>query len=309
MRELRAAGPVRRLRWAVEQAEPRVRSLAFGRTLLAAVPLATLLANPDSTLFSSSAEAPRCAGMRAMSLWCLIGPTDTGLLLSRILSVAVLVVVVSGYRPRWTCVPHWYIAFSLTVSASISDGGDRITQIAAMLLIPVCLGDGRRWQWSPPTAPLTPGWRGSAFAGLLVLRVQVAVIYATAVVTKLNDPLWHQGSAMYVVVHDPDYGFPAPVRTLLEPALSSFPAVAAATWSVIGVQAVLAFAILGGARLRRIVLALGIGLHLGIALLMNLPVFGMAMIGLLIIGTMAPNPSGRGGSAGAGRRDEPATTR
>lgn len=58
--------------------------------------------------------------------------------------------------------------------------------------------------------------------------------------------------------------------------------------SVIGVQAVLAIAIIAGERLRRIVLVLGIGLHLGIATLMNLPTFGMAMIGLLIIGTVVP---------------------
>ncbi|MCP2097860.1 antimicrobial peptide system protein, SdpB family [Actinosynnema pretiosum] len=283
---MRAAGPAHSLRWAVEQAEPRVLSLALGRTLIAAVPLLTLLANPDSTLFSASAEAPRCAGVRAMSLWCLTGPTDTGLLLGRILSIVILVVVISGYRPRWTCVPHWYVTFSLTVSGSITDGGDRIAQIAAMLLIPVCLGDGRRWQWLPPTAPLTPKWCGSAFAGLITLKAQIFIIYATAVITKLNDPLWRQGSAMYLVVHDPDYGFPAQVRAFLGQALRSFPAVAAATWSVIGIQAVLALAILAGKRLRKVVLVLGIGLHLSIATLMNLPTFGMAMIGLLTVGTI-----------------------
>lgn len=93
---------------------------------------------------------------------------------------------------------------------------------------------------------------------------------------------------MYVVIHDPDYGFPAQIRAFLGQALRSFPAVAAATWSVIGIQAVVAFAILAGERLRKIVLVLGIGLHLGIATLMNVPTFGMAMIELLTIGAIMP---------------------
>lgn len=279
----------RRLLWTVERTESRTRAFAIGRTLLAAAPLVTLLFNTDSTLFSSSAEAPSCAGTRAMSLWCLMGPSDIGLLVSRILAISLLVIVVSGYRPQWTCVPHWYLAFSLNVSSSITDGGDRVVQIATMLLIPICLGDRRRWQWQPPTAPLEPGWRGSTFAALLVLRAQVFIIYTSAVVSKLGDPLWQQGSAMFVVAHDPHYGLPAPVLALLEP-LMSFPAVAAASWSVIGVQAVLALAILAGAKYRKVVLVLGIGLHASIALLMNLPVFGVAMIGLLTVGTVTLNP-------------------
>lgn len=282
---MRATGSVHRLMWTVAHTEPRGRAFAIGRSVIAAVPLINLLFNQDSTLFSAGAETTSCVSTRALSLWCLMGPTNTGLLLSRIIAIAILVVVVSGYRPKWTCLPHWYVAFSLTTSASISDGGDRVAHIAAMLLIPACLGDNRRWQWQLPAEPLLPAWRGSAFASLLVLRLQIFVIYATAFVTKLSDPIWRQGSAMYVVAHDPAYGFPASVRALLEPALTSFPAVAAGTWSVIGVQAALAFLILTGARLRHVTLMLGIGLHLAIALLINLPIFGIAMIGLLLVGT------------------------
>ncbi|HUR08887.1 MAG TPA: hypothetical protein VM347_40545 [Nonomuraea sp.] len=267
-------------------------TLAIGRTLLAAASLANLLFNPDSTLFSA-AEAPACAGLRNVSLWCLAGPTENGLLLSRVVAIVVLIVAASGYRPQWTCIPHWYVAFSLAASSSISNGGDRTAHIAALLLIPICMGDGRKWQWLPATIPLSPEWRGRAFAGLLVLRLQIFVIYTTALVAKLSDPLWRQGSAMYVVAYDRYYGVPEQARTLLEPGLSSFPAVAAVTWTVIAVQAVLALAILAGAKLRKVVLVLGLGLHASIGLLMNLPAFGLVMAGLLVVGTVTLGPSYR----------------
>ncbi|GGN15732.1 hypothetical protein GCM10011609_65460 [Lentzea pudingi] len=289
MRELSRSLLIHRLKWTIANCEPRGTAFAIGRTLLAIASLANLLANQDSTLFSA-AEAPACAGLRNVSLWCLAGPTENGLLSSRIIAVVVLVVTASGYRPRWTCVPHWYVAFSLAASASISNGGDRTAHIAALLLIPICLGDGRRWQWQPATGPLSPEWRGRAFAALLVLRLQIFVIYVTALAAKLGDPLWRQGSAMYVVAHDRHYGVPEQMRILVEPGLNSFPAVAVATWTVIAVQAVLALAILVGAKARKVVLLLGLSLHAGIGLLMNLPAFGLAMAGLLVIGTATLGP-------------------
>ncbi|OKI17535.1 hypothetical protein A6A25_40790 [Saccharothrix sp. CB00851] len=279
---------VGRLSRAIDKAEPRGMPLVVGRSLLAATSLLTILFSSDSELFIRTAELPngmRCTGVRAASLWCLMGPTESGLLISRALAVAVLVLVLVGFSPRWTCVPHWYISFSLAAAMEMANGGDAIAQVATMLLVPMCLGDDRVWHWQPVLRPLAPSWRGSAFAAHLGLRGQLCLIYLGAVTAKLMDPLWRHGAALSVVAHHPQYGFPAPVRDLLSPVMDSYWFVALLSWSVVGVQVALALLTLGRRKHRLIALVLGCGLHLGIMFFMSLPSFGMVMIALLIIST------------------------
>ncbi|MCE6995294.1 hypothetical protein LZG04_10795 [Saccharothrix sp. S26] len=278
---------------AINRAEPRGVPLAVGRSLLAAAGLLTILFSSDSVLFVRTAELPdgmRCAGVRAASLWCVMGPTESGLLVSRVLAVAVLVLVLVGFSPKWTCVPHWYVSFSLAAAMDMANGGDTIAQVATMLLVPICLGDDRVSQWRPVLRPLAPSWRGSAFAAHLGLRGQLCLIYLGAVTAKLMDPLWRHGAAMNIVAHHPQYGFPASVRELLSPALNSYWFVAVLSWSVIGAQVAIALLILGRRKHRLIALVLGCGLHLGIMFLMSLMSFGMVMIALLIISFASATP-------------------
>jgi antimicrobial peptide system SdpB family protein len=205
-----------------------------------------------------------------------------------VISIAVLLLVLTGFSPRWTCVPHWYVAFSLAANSPTANGGDAIAQIATMLLIPICLGDNRAWQWSSPTSPIPPAWRGSAAAALLAVRGQIIVIYLTAVVSKLLDPFWRNGTALRHVAADHLSGFPQQVRHLLQPLFDAPPLLAAATWSVIGVQLLIAagIAVPGSERAGSIALALGVCLHVAIGALMNLTSFGLIMIGLLLIGSV-----------------------
>lgn len=269
-----------RLDCAVERFDPRALSLALGRGLLAAAQLAMLATNPDAVLFPEDAL---CGGVRVASLWCLADRSGAGMLAARILTVAVLVLVLVGYRPRWTAIPHWYVTASLAASLPVANGGDRIAQLTTMLLIPLCLGDGRRWHWTPARSPLPPRWRGAAFAALLAVRAQLAVIYLYAALSKLADPMWRHGGAMALVWADPYFGLPRPVAPLFAPVLRSYWMIAAVSWSVVAVQLVLAAALLGSEWWRRAALGLGTVLHASIGILMGLPIFGLTMIALLLV--------------------------
>jgi hypothetical protein len=44
-------------------------------------------------------------------------------------AIVVLVGVVSGWRPRVTCLPHAYVAISLFHDISAPEGGDQISSI------------------------------------------------------------------------------------------------------------------------------------------------------------------------------------
>ncbi|MFI9383698.1 HTTM domain-containing protein [Kutzneria sp. NPDC052558] len=194
-----------------------------------------------------------------------------------------MIVVATGYRPRWTCIPQWYVTFSLTASMPAINGGDNAAVIATMLAVPLCLGDRRTWQWTRPSGPLSARWRGRAFAAQLVIRFQVALIYVTAAGSKLVDPAWRDGSALYFVLHDPQFGLPASALRTVAPLLDSRWLVALVTWSVIAAQLAIAVLVLGRRRRRLVAAFLVTGLHLAIIVLMGLPSFGLAMIAFALL--------------------------
>jgi antimicrobial peptide system SdpB family protein len=265
--------------------ESRTTALAVGRSLIAVAELTVILFTPNADLFPGSpgrAPRPLCDGLRAASLWCV----DTGtpaLTVSRLLSIGVLLVVAAGYRPRWTCVPHWYVAFSLNSAMYVPNGGEHVATLASLLLIPVCLGDDRVWQWRAPSAAMPPTWRGAAYAGHIAIRGQLALIYGEGVLSKLTDPAWRNGTAMYYVFQDPNFGTSASLQGFLESGILRGWFVPAITWSTMVVELFLAVSAFGGRRVRRTALIVGAALHGAIIIVLGLPSFGLAMIGLLTL--------------------------
>lgn len=202
--------------------EPRGLPLAVGRSVIALAELTELLFSSDRVLFLSGPSAGSgglCQGPNALSLWCVAGSLSRPDPVGRVLAVLVLVAVAAGYRPRWTCVPHWYVAFSMGVDLTVVNGGDRVAAIVTGLLIPVCLTDRRVWQWRAPAEPLPAAWRGASGAALVVLRLQIILIYADAALSKLSNPAWRQGTALRALANDPEFGFPLAARPLVREVL------------------------------------------------------------------------------------------
>ena len=122
--------------------------LGLARTVLA---LGTLLATSPRVLMSPLSNGvvpPICVGLTRAGVWCAV-PAGHGAA-ARWLSVAVLLLTASGWRPRVTGVLHWYVAWSLIANATVQDGGDQITAVLTLVLIPVTLTDPRRWHWQRP---------------------------------------------------------------------------------------------------------------------------------------------------------------
>jgi|GEM_PF-7020792 len=85
------------------------------------------------------------------------------ILLAKWICVVLLCCVVSGYYPRVTCFFHWWTSASMVASFRLFDGGDFITQVMTLLLIPICLQDGRANHWKG----LDPrGGESQVFAGV-----------------------------------------------------------------------------------------------------------------------------------------------
>ncbi|MEX2980935.1 sporulation-delaying protein SdpB family protein [Streptomyces sp. C36] len=265
---------------------PWGNAYGLARTLLALGTAGTLAFSSSATLFrpvATMGEYPLCHDMAAGGAFCLVPRGQFDLL--RWLCVAVLLVVASGWRPRLTALPHAYIGFSVFSGIAIGDGGDQITWILSLLLALVALGDGRRWHWRTPgprtdDEPVSRATRAWALLGVsvwTVARLQMAILYFQAGAAKLPHTEWADGSAMYYWANNSSFGFPEWLRPLTDHVVYSPVGVAALSWLPIALELALAASPVMSQRARWILLPLGITFHLGIAVLMGLWSFALAM--------------------------------
>jgi len=125
----------------VESYNPWTNVYGLARTLIATGTCLTLIFNAPSILFRPAAgidQFPVCHGLGSYGVFCLADPY---LELARWGSVIALIIIASGWRPRVTALPHWWITFSLQNSAITIDGGDQIAAVLTFLLIPLALTD------------------------------------------------------------------------------------------------------------------------------------------------------------------------
>lgn len=278
-----------RLKVLLRRFEPRQRWIGIGRTIIALAQFFTLAFTPTDALFQTilgQAPAPACVGMNVASAFCVGGDVLSTDVRQWILA-ALLLVVASGYRPRYTVFLHAWISFSIAGSIALPDGGDQAARIVCLILIPIGLADNRTWQWSHPSRakPINPSLQALSLAGgMVILRIQIALIYFQSAIAKLFVDDWANGSAEYYILRDKMFGASGIVGGDLLQTLTQNPWMTAAmTWGAIVVECSIAVLILGQASWRRKALAFAIFLHLGIIVTMGLWSFALTMIGAVMI--------------------------
>ncbi|SEL76255.1 antimicrobial peptide system protein, SdpB family [Stigmatella aurantiaca] len=275
---------LRAQRWVAGPA-PWTNVYGLARTLIALATCGTLAFNHSSTLFRPAVgvpQVPLCDGIRQISLFCVL--PSGWLEVARWTAVLLLLGVASGWRPRITGFIHWWTAISLQWSGILTDGGDQIASILALLLLPVTLTDGRRWHWAAALPPEEGSEIGRLIArsSWLLVRAQVALIYFHACIGKFQVPEWVDGTALYYWLLDPSVGAPDWLARWMLPLLSH-PIVALLTWSVLLLELGLAAGLLLGPTGRQVLLPLGFAFHAGIALFHGLISFVLVMFGALIL--------------------------
>jgi len=165
-------------------------------------------------------------------------------------------------------------------------GRDQIAMNMTLLLLPIALADGRRWHWDRGPAVVPAGRQLTSLVSWsagLVIRLQVAGLYFQACVAKLSHDEWANGTALYYWMSDPLFGLPNWVRPVMEPILLSSVGVQAITWGALVTEFCLFMGLTAKRSVRPWLLAAGFGLHLGIAVLMGLWSFSLAMMGCLVL--------------------------
>lgn len=261
-------------------------NLGLARTLLALCGLGTLLFSSVGTLIrpAAGAEGMFCAGPASLSAWCLT--PASGHDWTKWLCIAVLLVSASGWRPRFTAIPLWWVLFGNQSSLTVVDGGDQIASVLALLLIPVSLTDSRKWHWtSNPMSSTSRHPRASVIAHvtLVVIQVQVCFVYLNSCLAKLGVPEWLDGTAIYYWLRDPMFGPAGGLRDLTDALMVQPVPVTIVTWATLFLEFFLGISIFLPRKYRLVLLSLGITFHLGIAITMGLVSFAFAMWAALLL--------------------------
>jgi len=252
---------------------------AFGRTALALATASELICTRPTALFTmvGTTTGPVCAAQSAVSLFCL----GNGFVVARVwLAVAGLLLVASGYRPRYISVLHIWIVYSVSTSVTLPDGGDSIALIVVILITPMCLVDGRQWQWTPPPQRMGRTGRVVAYVSFWALRLQIAYVYADSAIAKMGVADWQNGSAFYYFVRDKMFGAAGPLTPLWMWLSDQSLTTLMITWSAMAIELAIALFTLLEARWRLAAFYLGLALHMLIFLSMGLFSFSLVMVGV-----------------------------
>ncbi|MFD7285668.1 sporulation-delaying protein SdpB family protein [Streptomyces sp. NPDC059863] len=267
---------------------PWTNVYGVARTLLALGTLSTLLATGTDSLFLPAQgvpDYPKCDNVATVGIFCVV--PESGLWAARLAAIVILLVAASGWRPRYTAIPHWWIAFSFQANVTAPDGGDQITAVMVLLLLPIALTDGRRWHWgAPQEAGGTTGrtqWALFAWSASLVIRVQVAGLYFQSSVAKLSHTEWADGTSLFYWLRDPYFGAPGWIAPLTDAITRTSLGVVAFTWMPLVIEFAIVLGLIAKRSVRPYLLVAGVALHASIGLLMGLGSFALAMFGCLVL--------------------------
>jgi antimicrobial peptide system SdpB family protein len=114
-------------------ANPWSNVYGLARSLVAFATCITLVANDVLLLFKPVVHGPIHTETPLIAHFNFFGLLSENLELARWIAVVVLAVVVAGWRPRLTALPHWWITWSFMIVEVPLDGGDQIASNLSFL--------------------------------------------------------------------------------------------------------------------------------------------------------------------------------
>lgn len=268
---------------------PWTNVYGLARSILALSTAMTLAFNDARIFFrptSDSLDYPKCEN--GISIFCFVPNDYIYLNATRLLCVVLLLVVASGWRPRFTGILHWWITFSFMHSATTIDGGEYVAAVITFLLIPITLTDPRKWHWSQLTfnEGITENkilyMKLIALVSLVAIRFQVAILYLHSTVAKIAQEDWVNGTAVWYYVQSPMLGLHPVMFDFFKMFLAS-PWIVVPTWGTIILQFFLFAALIAPKKYWRYFLILAILMHEIFAIFLGLISFSMIMFAALIL--------------------------
>lgn len=255
----------------------------FSRSLLAIGTLLTLISNDSHILFPEHLFSKFKLGhfLENINLFFLLGYDN--IWIAELIAIVILLSVVIGVYPRITGILHWWISFSFFTAGIIVDGGDQVTSVITLLLIPVTLLDSRKNHWYKPKEN-NQKKNFIAFVVFVIIELQVAIIYLLAGIEKpFKVPEWVDGTAVYYWLNHNVFGTSEFLLKLLNPLMDYSTFISAMTWGTIIFEISLFGLFFMNREKRHKFLKLGIAFHLMIILFHGLVSFFFAMAAALTL--------------------------
>ena len=263
--------------------------LGLSRTLLAFSLFITLLSNNKITLFYTGIQNenyPKFQGIE-FNLFSWFYNLEIGV----IISIIILILVIIGIFPKYTCVAHWFVTYSFNITCSSVDGGDQVASIITLLLIPICLFDNRKWHWST-IKQLDKGFVVKTIVSFsyFLLSLQIVVVYFFAAVGKFKVEEWKNGTAIYYWLTQPLFGVTDFYKPFINLILHSSVLTAFSSWSVLILELMIAFSIFSSnIKYKKILFIIGILFHVFILLFLGIVSFSITMSSCLILLLISKN--------------------
>lgn len=272
---------------------PRPWTNVYGlsRTLLALGALSVLLFATTDDLFSFRGDSglkPTCHGLESAIVFCVL-PRDQ-LWITHLAAILILAIAASGWRPRITCIPQWYIHASIFLGLSSPDGGEQVAAVLSLLIVPIALLDGRTWHWQREESPtrerssFSQQWAVAIAVALVVcIKLQAFIIYIQASFAKLPHDDWANGTGFYYWASDPIFGVADWLVPVIDFLVDTPVFLVALTWGPILLEVAIALGLLMPSKVRKWILPAGLAFHLAIGILIGLWSFAFSMWALLLI--------------------------
>lgn len=206
--------------------------------------------------------------------------------------LALAVVFIAGWKTRWVTPALLVLWVGLSTNSTLlSNGGDTLMRIVLLFVVFADLSRHlsvdawlrrrrgiRPSRWAVRRPAWMPPWLGAwAHNTVLILCVfQILLVYLVSSVLKLEGEEWLNGTAIYYALSLEQFQVLPAVSEL---AWQSAPLIALATWLALWVQLLFPVLILWRPS-RYVAVVLITSMHLGIAVLLGLWPFSLAMIAL-----------------------------
>lgn len=255
----------------------------LARTVIAAGNLATFALTDFSLYFDKDIFLVKPSGTLP-NFFYIFG--ESGLVYSQIMSIIILLWVMSGYLPQITGILHAWIVYSFSTFSLLVEGGDQISQIILILLIPVTLFDKRINHWADHDffRYRRPDFFAQfSYSCIVMIQLQICILYFFSFVEKFKVAEWRNGSVFYYWYNHRPFGANEFIHEILNPFINYKIVYIAITWSVLLLEILLAGAIMSSAKFKKNLFYFAFAFHFMIWIIHGLASFYMAMVGGLII--------------------------
>lgn len=264
----------------IQNFNPWTNVYGLARSIIASATLLTLIFNSTEVLMMNT---DNCNILTIPTVFCFTNSIISPEVI-RFIFIIIMLLVVVGWRPRITGILHYFIVYSIHGNAIVIDGGEHIASLIVFWLIPITLCDPRKSHWSllDNHSKINVYQKFISWLFFKIIKVQVAIIYANAAIARLKNPEWIDGTALYYFLTDILLGHSPYLSWLIVPIIES-ELVVLMTWGTTIVELVLFAGLFASNKIKKYILALGLLLHLGIAVTIGIVTFSIVMIGTLLL--------------------------